>query len=285
MELTVNKPLAGTFGWLQVGGKRIDLQEEIHRQSCVLSPGETRTLLLEDQGASEYEITLGEGARLNLVQLRGSLAKSLSYNNVRVTCADRAFFGWYRIVTGGSETYDNCSVTLEGRESTFEANVCYRLAGSEKYDLNCEAIHEGKRTQSAISASGVLSDKAFKLMRGTIDFRTGCSGSVGNESEDVLLLSEQVRNQSVPVILCSEEDVVGNHGASVGRPDEGLLFYMETRGIDEETACEMLAQAKLDSVIGRIPDPLIRENVRENIREKAPEHDRDIAFQAAPEGE
>ena len=53
MELTVNKPLAGTFGWLQVGGKRIDLQEEIHRQSCVLSPGETRTLLLEDQGASE----------------------------------------------------------------------------------------------------------------------------------------------------------------------------------------------------------------------------------------
>ncbi len=285
MELTVNKPLAGTFGWLQVGEKRIDLQEEIHRQSYSLDPGETRTLLLEDQGASEFEITLGEGARLNLVQLRDSSGKSLSYNNVRVTCADRACFGWYRIVTGGSETYDNCSVTLEGGESTFEANVCYRLGGSEKYDLNCEAIHEGKRTQSAISASGVLSDKASKLLRGTIDFRTGCSGSVGNESEDVLLLSEEVRNQSVPVILCSEEDVVGNHGASIGRPDEGLLFYMETRGIDEETACEMLAQSKLDSVIGRIPDPLIRENVRENIREKAPEHDRDIAFQAAPEGE
>jgi len=265
MELTVNKPLAGTFGWLQVGGKRIDLQEEIHRLSYCLDPGETRTLLLEDQGASEFEIALGEGARLNLVQLRDSSGKSLSYNNVRVRCADRACFGWYRIVTGGSETYDNCSVTLEGGGSTFEANVCYRLGGSEKYDLNCEAIHEGKRTQSAISASGVLSDKASKLVRGTIDFRTGCSGSVGNETEDVLLLSEEVRNQIVPVILCSEEDVVGNHGASVGRPDEGLLFYMETRGIDEETACRMLAQAKLDSVIGRIPDSRIRESVRDKI--------------------
>ena len=74
-----------------------------------------------------------------------------------------------------------------------------------------------------------------------------------------------MRNQSVPVILCSEEDVVGNHGASIGRPDEGLLFYMETRGIDEETACEMLAQAKSDSVIGKIPDPLIREEVRDKI--------------------
>ena len=209
MEITVNKPLAETFGWLQAGAKRIDLQDKIQNISYVLGPGESRVLFLEDPGASEYEITLGEGARMDLVQLREASGKGLSYNN---------------------------------------------------------AIHTGKRTQSAISASGVLADKASKLMRGTIDFRTGCSGSVGNETEDVLLLSEEVRNQSVPVILCSEEDVVGNHGASIGRPDEDMLFYMETRGVDEETACEMLARAKIDSVIGRIPDESVREKIRAKVQ-------------------
>ena len=203
---------------------------------------------------------------MDLVQLREASGKGLSYNNVRVKCGDKAYFGWYRVVLGGAESYDNCSVTLAGKESSFSANVCYRLDGTEKYDLNCEAIHTGKRTQSAISASGVLADKASKLMRGTIDFRTGCSGSVGNETEDVLLLSEEVRNQSVPVILCSEEDVVGNHGASIGRPDEDMLFYMETRGVDEETACEMLARAKIDSVIGRIPDESVREKIRAKVQ-------------------
>ena len=210
-------------------------------------------------------------------------------------CGDKAYFGWYRVVLGGAESYDNCSVTLAGKESSFSANVCYRLDGTEKYDLNCEAVHTGKRTQSAISASGVLADKASKLMRGTIDFRTGCSGSVGNETEDVLLLSEEVRNQSVPVILCgsvgnetedvlllseevrnqsvpvilcSEEDVAGNHGASIGRPDEDMLFYMETRGVDEETACEMLARAKIDSVIRKIPDELVQEKIRDKIQGK-----------------
>jgi Fe-S cluster assembly scaffold protein SufB len=261
MEITVNKPLAETFGWLQAGAKRIDLQDKIQNISYVLGPGESRVLFLEDPGASEYEITLGEGARLDLVQLREASGKDLSYNNVRVTCGDKAYFGWYRVVLGGAESYDNCSVTLAGKESSFAANVCYRLDGTEKYDLNCEAIHTGKRTESAISASGVLADRASKLMRGTIDFRTGCSGSVGNETEDVLLLSEEVRNQSVPVILCSEEDVVGNHGASIGRPDEDMLFYMETRGVDEETACEMLARAKIDSVIRKIPDESIREKI------------------------
>ena len=265
MEITVNKPLAETFGWLQAGAKRIDLQDKIQNISYVLGPGESRVLFLEDPGASEYEITLGEGARLDMVQLREASGKDLSYNNVRVTCGDKAYFGWYRVVLGGAESYDNCSVNLAGRESSFAANVCYRLDGTEKYDLNCEAIHTGKRTESVISASGVLADKASKLMRGTIDFRTGCSGSVGNETEDVLLLSEEVRNQSVPVILCSEEDVVGNHGASIGRPDEDMLFYMETRGVDEETACEMLARAKIDSVIGKIPDKSVQEKIREKI--------------------
>ena len=265
MEITVNKPLAETFGWLQAGAKRIDLQDKIQNISYVLGPGESRVLFLEDPGASEYEITLGEGARMDLVQLREASGKVLSYNNVRVTCGDKAYFGWYRVVLGGAESYDNCSVNLAGRESSFAANVCYRLDGTEKYDLNCEAIHTGKRTESVISASGVLADKASKLMRGTIDFRTGCSGSVGNETEDVLLLSEEVRNQSVPVILCSEEDVVGNHGASIGRPDEDMLFYMETRGVDEETACEMLARAKIDSVIGKIPDKSVQEKIREKI--------------------
>ena len=233
MEITVNKPLAETFGWLQAGAKRIDLQDKIQNISYVLGPGESRVLFLEDPGASEYEITLGEGARLDLVQLREASGKDLSYNNVRVTCGDKAYFGWYRVVLGGAESYDNCSVTLAGKESSFAANVCYRLDGTEKYDLNCEAIHTGKRTESAISASGVLADRASKLMRGTIDFRTGCSGSVGNETED----------------------------ASIGRPDEDMLFYMETRGVDEETACEMLARAKIDSVIRKIPDESIREKI------------------------
>ena len=128
--------------------------------------------------------------------------------------------------------------------------------------MNCEAIHLGKCTKSRIASSGVLTDRASKLLRGTIDFRTGCTGSVGSESEDVLLLSETVRNQSVPVILCSEEDVVGDHGASIGRPDENLLYYMESRGIREDEALKMLAEARIESVISRIPDEEIRDRIR-----------------------
>ena len=84
------------------------------------------------------------------------------------------------------------------------------------------ALHEGKKTQSNMQAGGVLRDHAFKLYRGTIDFKWGAKGAVGNEKEDVLLLSNDVVNQTIPLILCAEEDVEGNHGATIGKLDDEL---------------------------------------------------------------
>ena len=263
MEMTVNKPLAETYGWLGVGEKKISLPEEPHKEEISLAAGEERTVYAENPSAVEYEISLAEKATLHFVQLSAGGAASPVYNRVLVHAADGAHFAWYRLALGGGEAYDNCSVLLAGEGSRFDAHIAYHLKKQDLYDINCEAIHTGRRTESAIQASGVLADEASKLLRGTIDFRSGCAGAVGNESEDVLLLSDEVRNRSVPVILCGEEDVVGNHGASIGRPDESLLYYMETRGVPEEEALKLLAQAKIEAVLGRIPDEALRDLVRQ----------------------
>lgn len=100
-------------------------------------------------------------------------------------------------------------------------------------------------------------DSAKKAFRGTIDFKKGSSGSVGDEQEDALLLSEDVVNKTMPVILCQEEDVEGRHGATIGELGEDILFYMQTRGIDEEEAKRIMIKARLDSVAKLIPDPEI----------------------------
>lgn len=253
-EITINKPLANTFGWLHVNGTRVTEPETVETSSFDLPEGEERIVVL-DAGAPAAQITasVGKNASLSLVQVsRGEAGARL--NDVRVRCAENARFAWYRIVLDSAETYDNCSVSLEGDGSAFSAEIGYRLGGTEKLDINCEVIHTGKKTESSVRAAGVLSDSAFKLFRGTIDLRNGCSGSVGNEIEDVLLMDETVRNQTIPVILCAEEDVVGNHGATIGRLDENLIFYLESRGMERERIYEMMARARIDTVIRRIPD-------------------------------
>jgi Fe-S cluster assembly scaffold protein SufB len=103
-----------------------------------------------------------------------------------------------------------------------------------------------------IAVKGVLDGDAVKTFKGTIDFKNGAVGAKGAEQEEVLLLSEQAVNKTVPLILCAEEDVEGSHGASIGRVDEKHIFYMQSRGIPEEKITELMAQSKIAQVVNKI---------------------------------
>ena len=133
----------------------------------------------------------------------------------------------------------------------------------QKRDFNYLLRHHGPRTKCELRANGVLMDECSKTLRGTIDLIRGCKGAEGSESETVLLIDEGVRNKTVPVILCNEDDVAGNHVATIGHIDEKQLFYLASRCLSQEEAEAMFAsaiveQAALDAGSSEIRESVIR---------------------------
>jgi len=114
------------------------------------------------------------------------------------------------------------------------------------------ADHMGRNTEAEIISSGVLNKNTEKVSRQTVNFISGCAGSKGAESEEVLLLDDDVISKSAPLILCTEEDVEGEHGASIGQPDIDVIFYLKSRGIAIEKIYEMLSVAKVEAALSRI---------------------------------
>ena len=135
----------------------------------------------------------------------------------------------------------------------------YLAAKDQKVDINLIVNHIGRKTNCVIEADGSLNDRAEKIFRGTIDFKNGSSGSKGQECEQVLLLGDDVVNKTIPLILCAEENVEGNHGATIGALDDDTLFYFASRGMDEKTAERVMTRAKLERICRRIPDAQSRE--------------------------
>ena len=80
-----------------------------------------------------------------------------------------------------------------------------------------------------------------------------------SENEEVLLLSYDVVNKSIPIILCAEEDVEGEHGASIGQMSDDILYYMQSRGIPEDTAYEMMARSGVSAAAAKIPTRFMSE--------------------------
>lgn len=193
-------------------------------------------------------VTVGENASLKLVQVfTGECVSKLS-----AVVSDNARFDLIQLYTCGgvSETVTE----LRGHRAEFGADIGYDLGTGCLLDVNLIAQHCGRKTVSDINVSGVLRGDAKKTFKGTIDLRRGASGSKGSEKEDVILMDARAVNRTVPVILCDEEDVEGNHGATIGRIDEEHVFYMRSRGISEEKIYELVTRSRLARLIRMIGD-------------------------------
>ena len=211
----------------------------------------------EGTAAIQTKIYAEENAVLHLIQVQRLGSKMTFLDDFGADCEKNARVETIQLVLGGNRT------ALRGESSDLESDIGYLLGGESRLDMNLEAVHTGKKTNSRMDAAGVLSGKAVKIFRGTIDFQKGCAGSVGNEKEDVLLLDDTIVNQTIPLILCNEEDVEGNHGATIGKLDEELLLYLESRGISEEAVYAMMAQARIDSICHKISDEEMKKKVQE----------------------
>ena len=195
-----------------------------------------------------------EGAKINLFKVQMLGDKFIHFDDIGGACFEGGSINVTSLELGSAKTWTGCLVNLVEKEAELNTNMGYLVRDDHFLDINYVADQRGKNTNSVIMAKGVLMDSATKVFRGTIDFKNGSAGSAGDEQEDTLMLSPDVINRSMPVILCQEEDVDGRHGATIGQLGEDLLFYMQTRGIDEDDAKRMMIRARLDSVARTIPD-------------------------------
>ena len=119
-----------------------------------------------------------------------------------------------------------------------------------------------------MEVQGALTDSAKKHFKGTIDFKKGYKKATGNENESCLLLTDTARSIALPMLLCSEEDVEGNHASSSGKIDTKTLFYIMSRGFSEKDAIKLVVKAKFECVLNTIDDWQLREEILNRIDEE-----------------
>ena len=149
-------------------------------------------------------------------------------------------------ILGAQSANTGLATDLRGAGARLEIDTRYLGRNTQKRDFNYSVRHHGQKTESDLKANGVLADSCEKTLRGTIDLIRGAKGAQGSENETVLLVDEGVRNKTVPVILCNEDDVAGNHGATIGHIRSEQLFYLASRGLSQQVAERMFSMAIIE---------------------------------------
>ena len=217
-----------------------------------------------DQAAfagSALRVFAGERSRVNVTVYLTCGAGVTCVEDSGFVLDDDARVTVRHVVLGGSFTATGLAADLRGDRSRIDIDTSYLGAGADERDFNYIVRHRGKKTECNLDANGVLTGTSKKILRGTIDLMHGAKGAQGNERETVLLANKGVDNKTVPMILCDEDDVAGNHGATIGHMRPEQLFYMGCHGLSEKQAEELFISAKLEDAAITAPDEQMRDNV------------------------
>ena len=162
---------------------------------------------------------------------------------------------------GGKTSISNYYSNIIGENADNDLKSIYLGIGEQRKDINYIAELRGTKTNIDIDVQGALKDEAKKNFKGTIDFKKGSKKAKGNENEYCMLLSDKAKSIALPMLLCTEEDVEGNHSTASGKVDEKQLFYIMTRGISYKEAVKLIVKSKFNKIIERILDEELKDEI------------------------
>ena len=209
-----------------------------------------------------------ENAILNIVIVNFMNKVSNNFISIQNDFAENANVNYTIIDFGGKNSITNYYSNLTGDSSNNTLNTIYLGKENQIFDLNYIAELRGKKTNIDIEVQGALKDKAKKHFKGTIDFKKGSKKAKGNENEFCMLLDNTAKSIALPMLLCTEEDVEGNHSTASGKVDKDDLFYIMSRGIEKNEAIKLLVKANFNQIIERIEDEELKNQIINEIEER-----------------
>ena len=206
-----------------------------------------------------------QNSEINIILVNLMNTKSNNLIAIENTLEENSKVKYTIIDFGGKNSITNYYSNLIGENADNSLNTIYLGKDNQIFDLNYIGELRGAKSNIDIEVQGALKDDAKKHFKGTIDFKKGCKKATGNENEACMLLSDTAKSIALPMLLCSEEEVEGNHSSSAGKIGEKELFYIMSRGFEVKDAMKLMVRARFNKILENIENEDLKEEILQEI--------------------
>ncbi len=229
----------------------------------------TRSLLIIEENASlqwlesyggidaEYlsvaitEVFLAENAKLIAYKQQAESSHAYHFAGMYCKQAPYSCFTQHHFALGGvlarSETHTELATAAE-----CELNGLYLGAGRQHLDHHTQITHAQPHSISREYYKGVLNERSRGVFQGRIIVEQQAQKTSSMMANRNLLLSEHAEADSKPQLEIYADDVKCSHGVTVGQLDEKSVFYLQSRGLDEASARNILIFAFANEMVEKI---------------------------------
>jgi len=194
-----------------------------------------------------------DGYHLNFSNIK--LSKSSSFN----------LFSWD---SGAKISRNNINVDLMEENASVNLNALFSPREKLHIDNQLKIKHIGEKCESSLDYRGILKDQSTGVFGGVVYVDQEAADTQSNMTNRNLLLSDHARINTKPVLEIYNEEVQCTHSATSGRLDEEKLFYIQSRGIGESDAMNMLIQSFASEIIEKIKNSQMKRIFQEYLVQK-----------------
>jgi len=185
---------------------------------------------------------LGEGSKLTINILSNSKCDGFIFLNSEMDIAANAQLHISSIALSADNFRHRMDARLNGEGSDATLNGLSILGGQTRSHQHVRLDHKVPKCTSSQKFKAAVGGEAFSEFDGTIYVRKDAQQTNAQQLSRNLLLSKKAKAFARPWLQIDADDVKCSHGATVGQLSETELFYLSSRGIDDDTAKAMLTE-------------------------------------------
>jgi Fe-S cluster assembly protein SufD len=210
-------------------------------------------------------VDLARGAGLEHYRLQELNSHSVLFDTLAAHLAQEAAYRLHAINTGAQSARSTLAVRLAGERADLALAVAALGDRQQVQDTYAVVEHAAPDARTRQTFRGVSAGRARVAFNGKIVVARNARGTDSRQSLRGLLAGPEAEIDVRPQLEIYTDEVRCGHGATAGKLDENMLFYLLSRGLTRDTAQRLLKWAFLEDVIGQIGVPALRRQIEERL--------------------
>ena len=217
------------------------------------------------------EVAVGENANLDHYRLQEESPAAHHVSTLEILQKSNSVVRTMSADLGGRLTRNDLNVVLGGEGAYASLDGIFVVGGEQLVDNHTRIEHAAPHCGSREIYKGILGGRSRGVFRGRIVVHPGAQKTDSVQTNNNLLLSDRALVNTKPQLEIYADEVKCTHGATIGQLDREAIFYMRSRGIDEDMANSILTYGFAEDVIRRVRLDGLRDRINSLLFERLPQ--------------
>ena len=203
--------------------------------------------------AGAVELIVKKGARMRYSTIENWSRNMYNLNTKRAIVEEDGVMEWVSGSFGSRVSMLYPVTILKGERSRCEFTGVTFASSGQYLDTGCKIVHAAPNTSSTVHSKSISKNGGTSFYRGLLNVAANATGAKATVECESLMLDNESRSDTIPIIEINNDSVDIGHEAKIGRISDEAIFYLMSRGISKDEAKAMIVRGFVEPISKELP--------------------------------